>query len=155
MKYKKINTELIDKTTGELFTLNELLNDLSTKDFEEVIQRFLIAKEIYTEINNSYRVIESQFLNKMNSIDAKKYKNNEVEISLTSQAEYDYDVKIIDELSAIINSEDFNKTFTKKYKVNRTHLKSLKILGGNIKDLIDKMETKIERKPTIIIKRKL
>lgn len=150
MKYKFI-TEVVDTETGEIIPLDNLGNDVSQVDFDESVERIVMLKELYNTVNNIYRCNEAKFLQNMDKIEAKKFVNNEVEIKLNTQSDYEYSNECILKLKELLPEHDFNNIFTEKFKVNRTFLKGALAYGGEIKKLIEDMQTKIDRKPTILI----
>ena len=106
---------------------------------------------VLNQISGLYRVNEYKFIEMMKDKEAKKYVNDEVEIRLQPQTNYDYDVNSVHKIKELIPEDDFNKIFTEQYKVNRNLLRTIYVLGGEIKQLIDQMETKNEKKPTVVV----
>lgn len=153
MKYQ-IETNIIDLQTGEIIDLDQFSKQLIDADFDEIVQRVVVLKELFTQISGLYRVNEYKFLQMMDERDAKKFVNDEFEIKLQSQTDYEYNVDCIHKLKELISKEDFEKIFTEQYKVNRNLLRTVYTLGGEIKQLIDSMQKKNERKPTITLKLK-
>lgn len=153
MKYKAM-MNILDLETGEIKELDQFTQGLAEADFEEMVQRIIVLKDLFTTVTGLYRVNEFKFLQMMADREAKKYVNDEVEIRLSPQADYEYDVNCIHQLKELINKEDFDRIFTEQYKVNRNLLRTIYTLGGDIKKLIDEMETKNERKPTVSMKLK-
>lgn len=153
MKYQAM-INIVDLETGEIKDLNSLSEGISDIDFEEAVQRVIILKDLYSSISGLYRVNEFKFIQMMKEKEAKKFINDEVEIRLSPQADYEYDVNCIHQLKELVSKEDFEKIFTEQYKVNRNLLRTIYTLGGEVKQLIDSMETKNERKPTVSLKLK-
>ena len=153
LKYKN-NLEIIDLETGEILDLDYFARDIVNLEFDELVQRIIVLKTLYTKLASIYRINELKFINMMEEKHAKKFTNEDIEIRLTPQTDYIYDVNYIHKIHNIIGDDEFNKVFTEQYKVNRTMLRSIYTLGGDIKEYIDKMETKIQKKPTITIKNK-
>lgn len=154
MKYKSNSIELVDKSDGEVIDITKLTDDIANVNVDEIVQRLLVLKELSILASNSYKLIELKFIQLMNEQDAKRYANDDAIINITPQATYEYDIEAIDLLKVHINEEQFNKTFARQYKVNRSSLKGIRILGGDIKKIINKMETKTLGKPTVNIAKK-
>ena len=150
MKYQ-IETNIIDVETGEIIDLDRFSRELVDADFEEIVERVVALKQVLNQVSGLYRVNEYKFIEMMKDKEAKKYVNDEVEIRLQPQANYDYDVNSVHKIKELIPEDDFNKIFTEQYKVNRNLLRTIYILGGEIKQLIDQMETKNEKKPTVVV----
>lgn len=153
MKYQ-IETNIIDLETGEIIDIERFSRELVDADFEEVVERVIALKQVLTQISGLYRVNEYKFIEMMKDKEAKKYVNDEFEIRLQPQTNYDYDVNAVHKLRELVPEDDFNKIFTEQYKVNRNLLRTIYVLGGEIKQLIDQMETKNEKKPTVIVTKK-
>ena len=150
MKYQ-IETNIIDLETGEIIDLDRFSRELVDADFEEIVERVVALKQVLNQISGLYRVNEYKFIEMMKEKEAKKYVNDEVEIRLQPQTNYDYDVNSVHKIKELIPEDDFNKIFTEQYKVNRNLLRTIYVLGGEIKQLIDQMETKNEKKPTVVV----
>lgn len=150
MKYQ-IETNIIDVETGEIIDLDRFSRELVDADFEEIVERVVALKQVLNQVSGLYRVNEYKFIEMMKDKEAKKYVNDEVEIRLQPQTNYDYDVNSVHKIKELIPEDDFNKIFTEQYKVNRNLLRTIYILGGEIKQLIDQMETKNEKKPTVVV----
>lgn len=153
MKYQ-FKTEIIDNETGEILDICELYKNVENINLEELAERVVTLKQLLTEINGIYRTVEFNFIREMNSIEAKKYLGKDFDIQLNKQTEYEYDTEYVHRLKELISEEQFNNVFTEKYKVNRTYLKGVINLGGEIKELAELMQTKIDRKPTIVVTNK-
>ena len=151
LKYKD-NLEIIDLESGEILDLDHFATDIANLEFDELVQRLVVLKSLYTKLAGIYRINELKFITIMEENHARKFINDDIEIRLSPQADYDYDVNYVHKIKEKINEEEFNKIFTEQYKVNRTMLRSIYTLGGEIKQYIDEMETKIQRKPTVSIK---
>ena len=150
MKYQ-IETNIIDVETGEIIDLDRFSRELVDADFEEIVERVVALKQVLNQVSGLYRVNEYKFIEMMKDKEAKKYVNDEVEIRLQPQTNYDYDVNSVHKIKELIPEDDFNKIFTEQYKVNRNLLRTIYVLGGEIKQLIDQMETKNEKKPTVVV----
>ncbi len=150
MKYEPL-FEIVNNETGEIFNVSELTKDIGDIDFEELTQRLVVLKNIYLETLGLYRVVEYKFIQEMNNKEAKRHLAQDFEIKLSPQTEYKYDCNYIRQIKELISEEEFNKVFTEEYKVNRTFLRSLVTLGGDIKELVDNMQTRIDKKPTVTI----
>ena len=150
MKYQ-IETNIIDLETGEIIDLDRFSRELVDADFEEIVERVIALKQTLNQISGLYRVNEYKFIEMMKDKEAKKYVNDEFEIRLQPQTNYDYDVNSVHKLKELVPEDDFNKIFTEQYKVNRNLLRTIYVLGGEIKQLIDQMETKNEKKPTVVV----
>lgn len=153
LKYQA-TINIVDLETGEIKDLNLFSEGLADMTFEESVERVVILKDLVTEICGMYRVNEFKFIQMMNEREAKKYVNDEIEIRLLSQTDYEYDVNCVNQIKNLISQDDFEKIFTQQYKVNRNLLRTIYTLGGDVKKLIDQMETKNQRKPTVNIKPK-
>ena len=151
LKYKD-NLEIIDLESGEILDLDHFATDIVNLEFDELVQRLVVLKSLYTKLAGIYRINELKFITIMEENHARKFTNDDIEIRLSPQADYDYDVNYVHKIKEKISEEEFNKIFTEQYKVNRTMLRSIYTLGGEIKQYIDEMETKIQRKPTVSIK---
>ena len=145
------NLEFIDSETGEINDLNYFITSITDLTFEEMVERVAILKQLYIEITNAYRINELKFINAMEEKSAKKFVNDDIEIKLTYQYNYDYDTEYVHKIKELIDENEFKKIFTEQYKVNRTLLKSIYTLGGDVKNYIDKMETKTIKKPTVSV----
>lgn len=150
MKYEA-SLEIINNETGEIINISELTKDINNIEFEELTQRLAVLKNVYLDILGLYRVTEYKFIQEMNNREARRYTTHDFEIKLSPQTEYKYNSEYIHKIKELISDEEFNKVFTEEYKVNRTFLKSLVALGGDIKELIDNMQTKLDKKPTITV----
>lgn len=150
MKYQ-IETNIIDLETGEIIDLDRFSRELVDADFEEIVERVVALKQVLNQVSGLYRVNEYKFIEMMKEKEAKKYVNDEVEIRLQPQTNYDYDVNSVHKIKELVPEDDFNKIFTEQYKVNRNLLRTIYVLGGEIKQLIDQMETKNEKKPTVVV----
>lgn len=150
MKYQ-FNLEIINNETGEIINIKDLCYDINRIEIEELSERIIITKQLLTEIMNVYRVVEYNFINNMNSLEAKKIVTNDCIINLKDQTEYNYDTEKINKIKGLISEEEFNSIFTEYYKVNRTKLKGIISLGGEIKKLSESMQQKIIKKPTVSI----
>jgi len=154
MKYKTNSIKLVEKETGEIIDITKLTEDIVDITLDESVQRLLAIKELSTLASNSYRVIEAKFLQLMNKQSAKKYNNEDAIIKINPQAEYIYNMEKIDSLKKLLGEEQFNSVFVKEYNVNRTLLKGIRITGGEIKQIIDEMETRLDKKPSVVIAKK-
>lgn len=150
MKYQ-FNLEVINNETGEIINLSELCNGINMVDNDELSQRMAVSKQMFIDVGNIYRVIEYNFINSMREMEAKKYVGEDYVITLKEQVDYNYDTKKVNRIKQLISEEEFNDIFTEYYKVNRTKLKSIIALGGEIKQLSESMQEKIVRKPTITL----
>lgn len=154
MKYKFNGVEVVDKESGEIIDISELKNELSKLSEKEIVDRYVVLKEIYSIVNEYYRVLELKFINNMEQKDATKYEDEDFVINLSKQYDYKYNASTIEKIKRFVGKEKFDQTFEKQYKVNRTMLKSLSTMGGKIKQLIFDMESCITRKPYVTIKNK-
>lgn len=150
MKYQ-IETNIVDLETGEIIDLDRFSRELVDAEFEEIVERVVALKQVLNQVSGLYRVNEYKFIEMMKDKEAKKYVNDEFEIRLQPQTNYDYDVNSVHKIKELIPEDDFNKIFTEQYKVNRNLLRTIYVLGGEIKQLIDQMETKNEKKPTVVV----
>lgn len=154
MKYKSNSINLVDKETGDIIDITKLTDEISDVNIDEIVQRMLVIKELSTLATNSYRLIEAKFLQLMVEQNAKKYECLDATIRITPQAEYMYNVEKLELLKQLLGEEQFNLVFTKEYSVNRSLLKGIRILGGDIQRTIEEMETKLDKKSSVAITKK-
>ncbi len=154
MKYKSIPIQILDKEMNDIINVSQLSQDLDTNDVELLVQKLVISKQILSEISTIYTAIKLKFLDEMKKNNAKKYYNDEVEILINAQYNYEYNNELIDSLLPLIGQEKFDEIFKKQYKVNRNALKTIQTLGTEVQDLTDKMQNRIVLTPTISINKK-
>lgn len=153
MKYQS-RVEIIDNETAEIIDIFNFYQNIENIDLKELAEKVVVLKQLLTDIGGIYRIVEFNFIKEMNNIEAKKYLGDGFEVQLNNQSDYDYSTEHVHKLKELISQEQFDKIFTEKYKVNRTHLRGIMSLGGEIKELAESMQTKIDRKPTIIVTKK-
>ena len=153
MKYQS-SIEIIDNETAEILDIYKFYENVGELNINELAERVVVLKQLLTNISNIYRVVEYNFIKEMNNKEAKKHLGKDFEIKINNQVDYEYNVEQINKLKELIPKEQFDNTFTEKYKVNRTYLKGIINLGGEIKQLAESMQTRIDKKPTIVITNK-
>ena len=138
---------IIDTETGEMIEFADI--NLAEMSEKEKIHLLAAMKRHMNKMREINSMVESMAVHELYLKEATSYKDEELKINVQNKTEYAYDTELVDSLKEFITEEQFNAALKKQYKGNRTQLRSLMTLGGDIKKIIDKATIETPQKPYV------